>query len=313
MDYTTFGIDVSKPALDIFILPGNASHAVPNNLAGFEQLVKIMARYHNPRAMVESTGVYHKPLQRFLSSRGIPVAVANPKRVRDFAKAAGISAKTDRLDARAICKFATVVGFRESMPGDEYLKDLCARRDQIIRLLTAEKNHREKHRFSQNTAPADMIDHAIKLYECQLRELDTLLKQAAQDDERRLARFRLITSVRGVGDVTAYALISHLPELGVADKRGIAALAGLAPMNRDSGSIRGSRHISGGRAPVRNALYMAALSGTRFNPVIREYYQRLRSRGKKFKMAITACMRKLLLHLNSLLKAQNSSQQIIRK
>jgi transposase len=297
-----WGVDVASDKLDL------ASHGVAevqpfeNTAEGIEQLVAQVRRRRCALIVVEATGGYEIPLLAALAEAGLPVVQINPRQLRSFANAVGELAKTDTIDARLIARFAHDVRPPvRSLPTKEQRRfgDLAARRRQLIALRTAERNRRKK------TAQPELItsiDAVLAVLEQQITLLDQQLAELVATDEEWQQRDKILQSVPGVGAVTSHLLLAELPELGQLEHRPLAKLVGLAPLNRDSGKLRGRRMILAGRGVVRAALYMAALSASRFNPQIRRFYQRLRQAGKPFKVAIAACMRKLLTILNALIR-----------
>jgi transposase len=301
------GVDVAKDSLEVALRSDAPSFSVTNDRNG---IAKFIERLPQPGACVvvlEATGGYERTLIAELLQAGHRVACANPRQVRDFAKGLGILAKTDPIDAGAIARFGEVVQPRcldiPQGPLGE-LQQLVERRRQLITLRTAESN-----RLQQATSKATRksIREVLKTLEKQIasieRQIDDLIRK--HDDWQH--KVDLMTSVPGVGHTTATTLLADLPELGQLNREQIAALAGVAPYNHDSGQLRGARCIWGGRAPVRNALYMAALSAKRFNDAIRRFAERLTENspvrpGKPPKVVLTACMRKLLIILNTMLK-----------
>jgi len=300
---TFIGIDVSKHRLDIAVRPGEAMWSVVNDASSFGALVKRLKALPPRLIVVEATGGLEAPVVAELAHAGLPVAVVNPKRVRDFARANGQLAKTDQLDARNLAHFGEAIRppVRPLQTEQaERLAALVTRRRQVIDMRTAERNR-------QQTAPAGMGDRIrkhIAWLDQELAALDADIHQCIDHNPTWHATDEVLQSAPGVGPVTALTLVAELPELGHLHRQAIAALVGVAPMNRDSGRKRGKRKTQGGRANVRSVLYMAALSATRFNPVIREFYERLLRRGKERKVALTACMRKLLVILNAMVKHQ---------
>ena len=304
MEYTTIGIDVSKNFLDVCFLPHNKSIRIPNDTDGYNKLAEYLGGCKSVKICMESTGCYHQNVQKHFEQAGFAVRVANPKHVRDFAKSCGKLAKTDKIDAYMIAKFGE---FQElcdkspKSPRQEQLRVLVLRRRQAVKMRKMEKTHAEKFKVSGDKNMLRMISACIAAYEHQISEIDLLIKGllAACPDLRKI--YDTMMGVCGVGHATACELMAEMPELGTLSPREAAALAGVAPMNCDSGGRRGQRHIIGGRFNVRGALYMACVSGIRFNPVLRAYYHHLYFECKKpFKVAMVACMRKLLLHLNRL-------------
>lgn len=295
------GIDVSKSLLDIQIHEGEAFQ-VTNNDEGFDELLQRIASLASALIVMEATGGLEQRCAAVLASNQFAVAVVNPRQVRDFAKAMGFLAKTDRLDAKVLALFAArirpdVRPLKEEQ--QQALSDWLSRRRQLVDMLTMEKN-----RLS-SAVSLDMIKHIkehIQWLEKQLKSVDQGLKSAIKASPVWQAKADLLLSFKGVGDVTTLALIAGLPELGLLNRKEIAALVGLAPFNRDSGKQSGKRHIWGGRAAIRSTLYMAALSARRYNPAIKIFYDRLIANGKPAKVALTACMRKILITLNAMVR-----------
>ena len=284
------GIDVAKAQVDVAVRPGGDRGEVSNDPAGIAALVAQMQQL-NPAALVlEATGGLE-----------LPLVVVNPRQVRDFARVTGRLAKTDSLDAAVLAHFAEAVRPPRRPLRDAETQVLCslvARRQQVMTMLVAERN-----RLSSATmAVRPSIAAHIAWLKQQLDDLDQGLRQSPVWREKD----DLLRSVPGIGDQISLTLLAYLPELGTLNRRQIAALVGVAPFNRDSGTLRGKRTVWGGRARVRTAPYMGALVASRFNPVIRDFYQRLLSDGKPKKLALTACMRKLLIILNSMLKYGSS-------
>jgi len=295
------GIDVSKATLDIATLPDGDSWTVPNDDQGLAELAPRLVALAPVVVVLEATGGFELLAAITLAKRGLPVAVVNPRQVRDFAKAIGRLAKTDALDAGILADFARRVRPEPRPLPDEaaqLLESLLTRRRQIVDMLTAEKN---RLGFARGPVKRDISQH-IRWLEKRLADVDRDLQDAVAASPLYQAKADLLRSVPGVGQVTALTLLATLPELGHLSRHQVAALVGVAPLNRDSGTTRGKRMVWGGRAPVRAVLYMAALVGLKHNPVLRVFYDRLRAGGKPFKVAATACMRKLLTILNAMLK-----------
>ena len=303
MEHPCFvGIDVSKAHLDVYVRPSGESFRVSHDDAGFVTLIGRMRPLTPTVIVLEATGGYEVTVAVALASARLPVAVVNPRQIRDFVRATGQLAKTDALDARVIALFAEAVRpIVRSMP-DEHaraLGELVARRRQLVDMLTAEQNRRRllRDRGLQRHLEAHIawLDDALERLEAELttRIRSTPIWREADD---------LLRSVPGVGPVTSCALIADLPELGHLDRRRIAALAGLAPVARDSGAFRGRRMIVGGRAHIRRSLYMATLTAIKHNPVIRAFFHRLVAASRPGKVAVTAAMRKLLTILNAMLR-----------
>lgn len=299
------GIDVAKAQLDVFIRPAGERFSVGNDEVGIRRLLGQLGP--SDFVILEATGGLEMPVAGALAKDGIAVAIVNPRQVRDFARATGRLAKTDRLDAEVLARFGEVVRPTPRPLADEQAQALAAlvtRRRQLVDMLTAEKNRRT----SAARVLYRSIDEHIRWLEKRLRDLDDELRTLIRDTPLWRERDELLRSVPGVGTVLSRTLLAHLPELGALNRKQIAALAGLAPFNRDSGSMRGSRCIWGGRAEIRRVLYMAAVAGIRSNPVIRTFYLQLRARGKHVKRALTACMRKLLVILNAMLRSKTHWQ-----
>jgi transposase len=297
------GIDVAKSALDVAVRPTAQSFRVANTAAGIAELVQRLAQLVPTSIVLEATGGLEWPLVAAVAAAGLPVVVVNPRQVRDFARATGKLAKTDRLDAAVLAHFADAVRPEPRPLPDETshaLAALVARRRQLVEMLTAEKNRRP---LATAAVRAD-LDAPIAWLTARLKRVDQDLEAAIRQSPVWRTKDDLLQSVKGVGPVLSTTLLTELPELGTLDRKQIAALVGVAPLARDSGTLRGARTCWGGRASVRGALYMAALVGTRFNPTLRTVYERLLSAGKPKKVALVACMRKLLVMLNALLRDQ---------
>jgi len=298
---TSIGIDVAKATLDVAVRPAGARWQVPYTEEGVEGLVQQVQELEPTLVVLEATGRLEVVLVSALAQARLPVAVVNPRQVRDFAKATGRLAKTDAIDAEVLAHFAEAVRpTPRPLPDSQVqaLDALVTRRRQVVAMLTAEQNR--LHTTSPATR-ADILAH-LRWLERRLAKLDAELGEALRDSPLWREREDLLRSVPGIGPVATMTLVAELPELGTLNRREIAALVGVAPLNRDSGTRRGKRTVWGGRAPVRAALYMATLVATRYNPVIRAFYQRLCLAGKPKKVALTACMRKLLTILNAMLK-----------
>ena len=296
------GIDVSKDWVDVAVRSTGDTWRVNQDQEGIDALVLRLQSLSPQCVVMEATGGYEMPLSIALGAAGIPVAVVNPRQVRDFARSQGKLAKTDRIDAAVIAHFGEVSGIvaQPLVPAAaRELEALVARRRQVIQMRTAELQRR------QRALPVVQrrIDRVLAILEEELRDLDSDLTQRLRESPLWREREKLLRSVPGIGPVTIVSLLADLPELGsLGDRREVAAIVGVAPYNRDSGKFRGSRRCWGGRAHVRAALYMATLVGVRFNPTLKEFYERLVRAGKAKKVALTACMRKLLTILNAMLK-----------
>ena len=299
------GIDVSKQWLDVATLPERETRRFSNDGAGQEQLGAWLIQLAPELIVMEATGGFETRVATALAAEGLALAVVNPRHVRDFARAFGILAKTDRIDASVLATFAEKVHPPVRPLPDEdrrELIDLVDRRRQLVTMRAEEKT-----RLSQATASArqDIKEH-IEWLDERLRRLDIDLTAKLRSSSLWKAKEEILISVPGVGRVTVFTLLARLPELGALNRRAIAALTGVAPFARDSGQHRGRRMIWGGRADVRSVLYMAAVTAARINPVIKSFYLRLKQAGKPAKVALTACMRKLLTILNTMLRTNQS-------
>lgn len=294
------GVDVSKDRLDVAITDGRWLQ-FSNDDSGHAEFCALLAAEKPLLVVMEATGGLERALATQLSVAAIPVRIVNARFVRHFAKASGLLAKTDRIDAQVLMRFAQAMRLEARELVDEelhLLQALTGRRRQLIEMITMEKNRlRGAHKAIQSS-----ILRTIRMLEKQLKEADDDMDQALKSCGVWREKVELLQSVPGIARVTSVNLVATLPELGKLNRRQIASLAGVAPFNRDSGRYRGKRSIFGGRAATRSALYMAALVGARFNPVLRAFYQRLRSRGKPAKVALVACMRKLLTILNVMIR-----------
>jgi len=289
------GIDVSQRTLHVADSRQQAVSTVPNEESGHRQLVVELADAE--LVVIEATGTYHRRLAGALVRAAIPYCVLNPRQARDFAKATGQLAKTDRVDARLLALFAERMRPRACQPLSESrqaLRELVTRREQLIAMRTAETNRRHQQRFG-----ASVREH-IEWLNAQLKSMESQIAALVRTEPQWRHDLRRWQSASGVGPVLGHTLLATLPELGQLNRHQIAALVGVAPLCCDSGTYRGQRRIWGGRAQLRRCLYMAALVGTRFNPELKVFYERLLSRGKPKKVAITACMRKLLVCLNAM-------------
>jgi transposase len=294
------GIDVSKAHLDIATRPTNARWQVDNREPGIAALVDKLKQLKPALIILEATGGYEMAVTAALASAGLPVAVVNPRQVRDFAKSLGRLAKTDKIDAAVLAHFADAVRPELRILPDEQTQDLqglLVRRRQLIEMLVAEKNRLP---MTHKRLKEGVKEH-IQYLEDQLKDLDQEIQDRLRSSPVWREQEDLLRSVPGVGKVLSVTLLAELPELGQLNRKKIAALVGVAPYNCDSGMKRGKRAIWGGRASVRSVLYMAALSARRFNPVIKSFFEKLVTAGKPFKVAMTACMRKLLTILNAMM------------
>lgn len=297
------GIDVGKSQLDICIYEADNHWSTGNNTSDIKTLASKLARYKLARIVVEATGGYERDLVEALAERGLPVVVIQPRQVRNFAYIKGVLAKTDKIDAQVIAEFsATIQPEVRPISGKNIrlFRDLLARKRQLNEARTQELNRQHK----ASTAVARSHTAMIKLLDKEISWVNDKLSAALVQVEEWQQTYELISTVPGIGDGVAFTLLGELPELGSLSSREVAALCGLAPFNKDSGSMKGKRRIRGGRAPVRTMLYMAMLSAIQHNPVMRGFYLRLVAQGKHKKVAITACMRKMMTILNAMVRDQ---------
>jgi transposase len=299
------GLDIAKDHIDVGTWPKRETWQVPNTSEGIAQLTSDLTARAPAYVLLEASGGYEQEAAATLASAGLPVVVVNPRQVRDFAKATGQLAKTDRLDALILARFADAVQ-PEIRPlpdaAAEELRTLLVRRTQVVGMIAAEKNRLK----TAGPAVREHIKAHIAWLEGQRDDLDTELRERLQASPVWREKEQLLRSVTGIGPVASLTLLANLPELGHLSRKEIAALAGLAPIARDSGTFRGRRTIYGGRAKVRHGLYMATVSATKHNPVIRAFYERLIAAGKLPKVALTACMHKLLLICNAILRTKTA-------
>jgi transposase len=300
MEPVVIGIDVSKDSLDMATPEGVSQW---NNLPqAHSALIEQLANWTIESIIIEATGGYERPLVAELLAAGLPVIVVNPRQVRDFARATGRLAKTDSIDAQVLAQFGKAIRPRQRpLPSGKQLdlQQQVARRRQLVGMLTMEQN-----RLKQTTDKLvrQSIQAVCNTLQKQLEKLDQRLQDAIEETPAWREKDNLLRSVPGIGPQTAFTLLAELPELGCCSRQQIAALVGIAPINRDSGRWRGARTTWGGRATVRAGLYMATLVATQHNPVIKAHYQNLQKLGKKKKVAIVACMRKLLCMLNAIIR-----------
>lgn len=295
------GMDVSKVWLDVAVHEQKETERVSNDDVGITGLVRRLKKLKPTLIVLEPTGGFEMLVVAELSQAGLPVAMVNAKRVRDFAKATGQIAKTDKLDARVLAHFAAAIRPKvRSLRSEEeeQLSALLTRRRQILDMLTVEKNRRVTVRAKMRS---DLEAH-IHWLSNNLKDLDEEIEDFVKGSPLWKEKDALLQSVPGVGPVTSATMLGRLPELGLLNRQEIAALVGVAPVNKDSGRKQGKRRIYGGRGDVRSVLYMAALSAKKHNPFIRTFYERLIQHGKEKKVALTACMRKLLVILNAMLR-----------
>jgi len=296
------GIDVAKDRLDVHLRLSGESFTVIRDGEGLVELVDRLRRLAPRLVVMEATGGYETIVASAVAAAHLPLAVVNPRQIRDFARATGKLAKTDAIDAAAIAHFAEAIrppARPIAGPEAQALGELVARRRQVIEMMVAERNRRRR---ATQRRVVRAIDRHLELLQTELSELDGDIDGAIRDSPAWQADADLLASVPGIGPATLRTLIAELPELGRLDRRKIAALVGVAPINRDSGTMRGRRSIAGGRPAVRTALFMAALVASRKNPIIAPYYAKLRAAGKTAKQALTACIRKLVVILNAILR-----------
>ena len=297
------GIDVSKALLDVFNTYDSSYHQYDNSAAGIKKLITVLKKYTKDQILItlEATGGYEKLAARALVEKGFSVAVINPRIIRAFAKASGKLAKTDKIDAKIIATYTEKMQPESRLvfnKNHDKISELSTRRTQLIAMIVAEKNRLDK----VSPEIKKSILRIIKLLEKELAEIDDQLKASVQADETFAQKHALLKSVKGIGQKTATALIAYLPELGALEERKITALAGLAPFNCDSGKMKGKRMIWGGRSSVRTSLYMATMTAVRSNDAIKTFYHRLINAGKPKMVALTACMRKLIIIMNAMIR-----------
>ena len=301
------GIDISKATLDVFVQPTGRHWQVANRPAQIDQLADQLAELAPERIVVEASGGYEAPLVAALASRPLPVVVVNPRQVRDFARATGQLAKTDRIDAQVLAQFGEAIRPEVRPLPDattRALRALVSRHRQLQDMLIAEQNRLVSAAVQDAPEPLrDQLGEHIDWLRRQLAHVDDDLHRQLETSPVWRERDDLLRTIPGIGPVASATLLSQVPELGQLDRKAIAKLVGVAPLNRDSGTLRGRRRVWGGRAAVRAVLYMAALVATRHNPSIRDFYARLRAAGKPPKVALVACMHKLLLLCNSVLRS----------
>lgn len=295
------GIDVGKSQLDAALFEDSATHSFPYNPDGLARLLAWIQDVSPAFVAVEATGGYEQALVHFLCTTGVKVAVVSPKRVLDFARSQNLRAKTDKLDAHNIAHFAAVMKprlFVLPSPAQEKLEALVTRRRQISWMLISEKNRLMQ--ASLEIKPR--IQEHIDWLEEEEKDIQAQMRDLIDSDPVMHEKMRILTSAQGIGEVSAFTLLSEVPEMGIIGGKEVSALLGVAPYNRDSGKMKGKRHTKGGRYNARSAFYMATLSAIRWNPVIKRFYERLLSQGKEKKVAIVACMRKFIVILNAMMR-----------
>ncbi len=301
------GMDISQAQIDVARYGQKKTWAFSNDEKGISKFVTQMKRQRPKLIVVEASGGLEQPVVRALYRAKMPIAIVNPTRIRDFARSTGQLAKTDPLDAQVISHFAQAVRpqVRPLRSADEEQLDaLVTRRRQVVQILTSEKNRRST---THPELQARLQEH-ITWLEAERQSLATAIEDFIQEKAAWQEKAAIMRSVPGVGPVTVSTLLAELPELGTRNRKQIAALVGVAPINKDSGPKKGKRRVFGGRASVRRTLYMATLVATRSNPVIRTFYERLLASGKEKKVALTACMRKLLVILNAMIRSLSAWQ-----
>jgi transposase len=304
------GVDVSKSKLDVYLLERDRLFSVPNDEQAIATLVSRLSRYRLERIVIEATGRLEQSFVTAAIAKGLPVVVVSPLKVRRFADAVGQLAKTDEIDARLIAQFAATlkpVAHPIADPKARIIKDLVVRRRQLTSLRTMEKNRRPI--MPESLKPS--IDRIIETLNREIESLEQVIQNAIEQHTAWRHKRDLLTSMPGIGPSVASTLIGDLPELGSLSRRQIAALTGVAPFNRDSGTFRGKRRIRGGRAHSRTALFLSAMVATRYNPDIKRFYERLLQAGKHKKVALTACIRKIVTALNAMLRDNKPWQSSI--
>ncbi len=295
------GVDVGKASLDVFIYEKQLHWQEDNSVEGIKRILKRLAHYQVERLAMEATGRYEWPLAEAAFAKGIPVCILKPLSVRRYAGAIEQLAKTDKIDAAVIAEYAAVVQPTVTPKKSKNLiaiKDLLARRRQVMEMRTKELNRIKVMGKSFERS----CKRLIKVFDTEVSRLEKQLDKHVQEQAEWAERKAILMTAPGVGDTLAYTLLADMPELGTLTNKESAALVGVAPINRDSGKLRGKRRIQGGRAGIRTTLYMATLSATQCNPVIKEFYTRLVAQGKHKKVALTACMRKFITMLNAMVR-----------
>ena len=295
------GVDVGKAKLDVYLFERSRMFSISNEEGAIAALIRRLSRYRLERIVIEATGRLEQPFVRAAIAKGLPVVIVSPLKIRRFAGAIGQLAKTDEIDARLIAQFAaTLKPVAHPTPDAkaQLIKDLVVRRRQLTTLRTMEKNRRQV--MPEALKPS--IDRIIETLDREIESLEQLIQHAVEQHDAWRHKRDLLTSMPGIGRSVASTLIGDLPELGSLCRRQIAALTGVAPFNRDSGTLRGKRRIRGGRAHSRTALFLSAMVATRYNPDIKRFYERLLQAGKHKKVALTACIRKIVTALNAMLR-----------
>ena len=299
------GVDVGKANLDIALHPSGQFYTIPNTEAHIRRFVRILKNYAIERIVVEASGRYEHALVQACDQADLPIIVVNPISVRRYAQAIGVLAKTDRIDAQVIAQYAaTLKPEIKPIPDktSQKIKDLLVRRSQLLEMSTMEKNRLQILPKSLHRS----IKSMLKMLQSQIETVTRQIEQEVAKVDQWRTKMEIMTSVPGVGKVLAYTFLSELPELGSLNRKEIAALVGVAPINRDSGKLNGKRRIRGGRHRVRTVMFMAMLSSIQCNPVFKRFYERLKAQGKIPKVALIACMRKMIVVLNTMIKNQES-------
>lgn len=299
------GVDVGKANLDIALHPSGQLYTIPNTEAHIRRFVRILKNYEIERVVVEATGRYEHALVQACNQAGLPIIVVNPISVRRYAQAIGVLAKTDRIDAQVIAQYASTLKPEfKPIPNktSQKIKDLLVRRSQLLEMSTMEKNRLQILPKSLHRS----IKSMLRMLQNQIETVTRQIEQEVTKVDQWRTKMEIMTSVPGVGKVLAYTFLSELPELGSLNRKEIAALVGVAPINRDSGKLNGKRRIRGGRHRVRTVMFMAMLSSIQCNPVFKRFYERLKAQGKIPKVALIACMRKMIVVLNTMIKNQES-------
>lgn len=301
------GIDISKATLDVYLRPLGKAFQVANKETAISGLIEELQTYSLNLIVLEATGGLETELLIQLQAAQLPVALINPRQGRDFAKATGKLAKTDAIDAQILAHFGEALKpqvLAIESDSARQLKELISRRRQVVEIQTAEKNRRDRAR---GKALADIEQH-LEYLEQSLKKLNQEIEELTQSNQEWIDKVNLLKTIPGIGQVISTTLVSYLPELGQLTAKQISRLVGVAPINHDSGQHKGKRMINGGRAPVRASLYMGAVVAIRHNPIIKDFYERLLLRGKPKKLAITACVRKMLVILNAMVRDQKPWQ-----
>lgn len=298
------GVDVSKPTLDLFVPTKSLSLSFPNDLAGFKKIRKKFKKLKmdSCRFVMEASGGYEQAAFDHLSEAGFEVSIVNPKRVRDFARAKGILAKTDQIDAQVLASFAEAFQPRITEPkstDQKSLASLVSRRRTVVKTINAEKNRLLR---TSSAEISEMIEEHLKFLKGSLKRLNKTIQALLKSSPELSTKAEVLQSIPGVGETTTALLLGELPEVGKLTGREISALVGVAPFNKDSGGFQGRRRIWGGRKEVRSGLFMAAFVASQRNKVLKSFYQRLRERGKSHKLALTAVSRKLIVISNAMIK-----------